>query len=382
MTGDAPRVALFTEAALNRKHGTGAQLLRYLDGLDVECAHVHFLGWAGWDSVTPRSLPLEPPAWRKRSKLIRGLARRLGLDWWSHGRLSGATRAAILAHAAPCDVAWVVVGGERGARVARRVVAELGAPVLLHVMDLYADSLDTCPHFRALAASARGIITLTPNLSSEFKRSVGRDCLEIGVGQHTDVPLALPPDGNGWTLFISGRTYPESLTLLADALHLLTPSRRPSAIFYAGTQFAAIPEALRRQVVDLGFIGDPPAYARAVAARHVAYLQLPAQLDAFGRYSYPSRATDYLMAGLPVIGHCPEGGAAAAVLRAAHPGVRLGHGGARQLAEDLAAVVATPASWALAHRAARAFAERHIDIVPQRAAIRAELARCALSREK
>jgi hypothetical protein len=89
------RVALVTEAALNRRHGTGAQLLRYLDGLELDYAHLHFLGWAGWHSDSPRSLSLARPEWLERHHRFRSLARRLGLYWWRYGGLRRSTRAAI-----------------------------------------------------------------------------------------------------------------------------------------------------------------------------------------------------------------------------------------------------------------------------------------------
>jgi hypothetical protein len=372
-------VALVTEAALNRRHGTGAQLLRYLDDMELDYSHVYFLGWAGWRSDSPRSLSLAQPEWLERHHRFRSFARRLGLYWWRRGNLRHSTRASIRAHTAPCEVAWVVVGGERGAEVARRIVDELGAPVLLHVMDLFADSLDTCPHFRALASSAAEIVALTPMLAAEFQRVTGRPCTAIGVGQRLDVPLASPPGIHGWDLLLTGRIYPDSLRLLAEALKQLQPAARPRAICFLGPRYSDIPPELRGQVKDLGFIGDAAAFAGVVAKHHVAYLQAPAILDHFGRYSYPSRATDYLMAGLPVVGYSPPGSAAKVVLGSARPGVRLVSGGPAELAAELAAVTATPEAWLDAHRAARAFAERHLDLVPQQAALRAALERCALS---
>jgi hypothetical protein len=373
------RVALITEAALNRRHGTGAQLLRYLDGLCIDYTHTFFIGWSGWRSETPNSLCLAQPEWLEHHHRVRSLARRLGLYWWRYGGLRRSTREAIRAHATPCDVAWVVVGGEKGAKVVRRIIAELRVPVLLHMMDLYADSLDTCPHLRKLAAEAAEIIALTPTIAGEIKRATGRDSLLIGVGHALDVPLARPPGADGWDMLITGRIYPDSLRLLAAALRLLPPSVRPRAIRYPGPAYADIPDALRDQVVNLGFIEDPVAYAREIASHHVAYLQLPVRLDNFGRYSYPSRATDYLMAGLPVVGHTPRGSAAAAALHEAYPGVRLSHGGAEELAADIASVTANRETWLLAHRAARNFAEHHIDLVPQREAIRAALHRAAFN---
>jgi hypothetical protein len=373
------RIALITEAALNQRHGTGAQLLRYLDGTELNLAHIFFLGWAGWQSDYKRSLSLAQPEWLERHHRLRSLARRLGFYWWRYGGLRHSTRAAIQVHATPCDVAWVVVGGERGASVARRIVAELRAPVLLHMMDLYADSLDACPHLTALAREAAGLIALTPTLREELCRVTGRDCMLLEVGQKLDVPQAYAPTSAGWNLLLTGRPYSDSLNLLQNALRLLPPGKRPRSICYPSSLAADIPAELSPGITQRAFIPDSAHFARLVAEQHIAYLQLPTQLDHFGRYSYPSRVTDYLMAGLPVVGHSPLGSAAEAVLSAAHPGVRLSHTGPAEIAANLATISATPAAWLEAHRAARTYAERHLDITTKQPAICAALARCIVS---
>jgi len=371
------RIALVTESALNSRHGTGDQLLACLAGADVDLTHLYYNGWAGWDSTHPRSLRLPEPLWLERRPRIKSLARALGLYWWRFGGLNRNTRRRIRDHSAPCDLVWIVVASDKGARVARKIMNELRAPFVLHLMDLYADSIDAFPRLCELARSAAGLIGLTPPLAGELERISGRPCARIGIGRNLDVPRATPPGPEGWDLLLTGRAFQDSLGLLAAALRLMPESARPRAIHYPGKINRKLPPELAAQVTRLDFAPTPEGFAALVAARHIAYLQTSKTLNYFGRYSYPSRVTDYLAAGLPVVGHSPAGSAALAELGAARPGVRIGVGGPEQIAADLTELATRPAAWREASAAARAFAEHRLDIRHVRAELFATLRNAA-----
>jgi hypothetical protein len=356
------RVVLVTETALTSRHGTGDQLLACLADCDLEVTHIFSAGWEGWRSDRPRSLCLPEPLWLERRPRLRLLALSLGFYWWRFGGLSRRSRNKIRTNCLPCDLVWVVVGGETGAQVARRIVEELRAPMVLHLMDLYADSIDQCPALSGLARSSAGMIALTANLAGELERVSGRPCTRIGIGRELDVPRATPPGPDGWDLLLTGRAYPESLSLLAAAVRLLPERARPRAIHYPGKIDRKLPPELAAQVTRLDFAPDRESFAAVVAARHIAYLQTSTSLDYYGRYSYPSRVTDYLAAGLPSVGHSPVGSAALVELGHARPGVRIGAGGPEQVAADLLELATRPTAWREASDAARAFAEKRHDI--------------------
>lgn len=371
------RITLFTESALNSRHGTGDQLLASLAGADFELTHIYYNGWASWESDHPRSLHLPEPLWLERRPRLKSLARTFGLYWWRFGGLDRGTRRRIRDHSAPCDLVWIVVASDKGARVARKVVNELRAPFVLHLMDLYADSIDAFPRLGELARSASGLIALTPPLANELERVSGRPCARIGIGRNLDVPQAAPPGPEGWDLLLTGRAFQDSLGLLAAALRLMPEAARPRAIHYPGKLDRKLPPELAALVTRLDFAPTPERFAALVAARHIAYLQTSTKLDYFGRYSYPSRVTDYLAAGLPVVGHSPAGSAALAELGAARPGVRIGVGGPEQIAADLTELATRPAAWREASAAARAFAENRLDIRRVRAELFATLRNAA-----
>lgn len=272
------------------------------------------------------------------------------------------------------------MASDKGARVARKIVNELRAPFVLHLMDLYADSIDTLPRLCELARSASGLIALTHPLANELERVSGRPCARIGIGRNLNVPQAAPPGPEGWDLLLTGRPFQDSLGLLAAALRLMPESARPRAIHYPGKIDRELPPELAGQVTRLDFAPTPESFAALVAARHIAYLQTSTSLDYFGRFAYPSRATDYLAAGLPVVGHSPVGSAALAELGAARPGVRIGVGGPEQVAADLTELATRPAAWLEASRAARAFAENRLDIHRVRAELFATLRNAARDR--
>ena len=374
------RIALFTESALNSRHGTGDQLLACLAGADFDLTHIYYNGWEGWDSTHPRSLRLPEPLWLERRPRLKSLARAFGLYWWRFGGLNRNTRRRIRSHSAPCDLVWIVVASDKGARVARKIVNELRAPFVLHLMDLYADSIDRFPQLCELARSASGLIALTHPLANELERVSGRPCARIGIGRNLDVPQAAPPGPEGWDLLLTGRPFQDSLGLLAAGLRLMPESARPRAIHYPGKIDRKLPPELAAQVTRLDFVPTPERFAALVAARHVAYLQTSTTLNYFGRYSYPSRVTDYLAAGLPVVGRSPAGSAALVELGAARPGVRIGVGGPEQVAADLTELATRPAAWLEASRAARAFAENRLDIHRVRAELFATLRNAARDR--
>jgi hypothetical protein len=210
---------------------------------------------------------------------------------------------------------------------------------------------------------AREILCLTPPIGSEVaKFGLPYTPLLIGQPKTAHVAKGPPPAGGPVRLVVTGRPYEGGSNLLGDACLAWRAAGRPVDVVYIGSHYAALPPAVRPLVRDLGFVEDDDAFRRALADCHVAFLTGPDALDAFGRYSFPSRVGDLLMAGLPVLSACPAGSATAGMLAPITPaGVRAVGSGA-DIVAALDAFTSTAQGWAVASRSARTFAEGHLSI--------------------
>jgi len=365
------KIALITEAELARSHGTGAQLLRLFEGLQY-----HHLYWGvrhgRRSEVRNSSLLADPETGVDLLSKIKRRARRYsGLSWWNGSSVNrGKLQALLSGIQADFDVAFVVVGRESDAARAWSLVTRLGCPYIVWVVDImHEGGLDpeSMPGFRALLANAAAVLSLMPSISSELIK-FGVSPVEVFVGQHVHSVMASPPvNGQPIRIVTGGRPYSGGCRFLAQAWPAIQAQFPHVELVYVGPHFADLPEELRPVAANRGFL-EEDAYRRCLAECHIAFLSGPDLLDMFGKFSFPSRTSDYLMAGLPVVGKVPAHSATQKVLMPLQPqAVRMVQTDA-QLMDALNALLA-PEAWSRASQMVRAYAERFFSLERNRGVI-------------
>jgi hypothetical protein len=121
--------------------------------------------------------------------------------------------------------------------------------------------------------------------------------------------------------------------------------------------------------------------SRWLAESHLAFLSGPSDLDCFGKFSFPSRCSDYLMAGLPVVACVAAGSATERFLQPLSPGcVRLARTES-EIERAVESLTASPERWVLASEQARSYARKHLSIETVREQVMSAL-RGALGQSK
>ncbi len=362
-------IALITRDALTTKHGSGAQLIRMLDRAEVGFFHFYW-GWEhGATSEREPSFRLIAPSWMARKGVFR-LCTALGMAWWKGSQLNrGRLRALRAKENLRCDVVYCLISDEVTAARSLSLVEALGCPYVVHFMDLYEDSLNpqTMPAMRQLLAGAASVLTITAPLENEVAKFAPKDLRRVFIGQDTDVPQAKPPvAGMPVRVLLSGRVYESGLTLLAAALPQIRRQFPQVEWAYVGPEYEKFPTELHSAVRNIGFV-SMEEYRQTIADAHLAYLMGPLENDWLGKYSFPSRTSDYLMAGLPVLGCVGEGTATESVLLPLAPHAVRFTRTPNALLEALAAFVETPAAWQPASAAAREYAVEFMSLDTVRA---------------
>lgn len=378
------RVAIITECALSRAHGTGAQVLRLFEGSDADVRHYYFSADYAGLSECAKSHRLQDPSWRWRGKKIAmRVERGLGLSWWDGTTIrADRFRKLLAANGHAADVAYVVVACERDARRAASLLESLSCPYVVHVMDLYhRDGL--CPRempgFGQLVAGASSVLALNEAIAAEVAK-FHPSCLRTVPFGHTVTSALARAADRPVRVVMAGKPYPAGTDLIARAWPDVLRQFPRAELAYVGQHASSLPRSLRRNVRNYGYVPDDSAFQRVLLESHVAYLSGPSEDDHFARYSVPSRTSDYLMAGLPTLACVAPESATGKFLAPLVPhAVRLVRS-AEQVADGLRAFAGDAGSWRAASGAARAFAVSRLSMDAARGEVLAALATAARSR--
>ncbi len=347
---------------MTAKHGSGSQILRMLDGAEISFFHIYWWWGHGAESDRQPSFRLIAPNWMAKKGLFR-LFSAFGMTWWKGEQINLAKLKALRAeHNLRCDVGYALISDETTAAKALSLVKAFDCPYVVHYMDLYMDSLDPeqMPATQELLDGAVCVFAITEPLEREVAKFAPHDLRRIFIGQDTDVPQAQAPDpAKPLRVLLSGHIYESGLTLLASALPRIRQQFPQVELAYIGAEYEKFPKELHKElhsaVRNIGFVSDEE-YRQTLADTHIAYLMGPLDKDWLGKYSFPSRTSDYLMAGLPVLGCVGEGTATESVLLPLVPHAVRFTRTVDTLLEALAAFTASPAAWQEASSAARAYA--------------------------
>lgn len=309
------RICVITASEFARTHGTGAQLLKIYDG-SQRYWHLYWHSFHGTESEVQRSsklsvLPVAIPRLGRASRLF---MQACGLAWWYGEKVNKLRFRLLLRHKGPFDVAHVVVADEVAASRATSLLLELDCPFVLQIYDITHDAgLNSrlTPRFADLVRNASDVFALTAGIRREAEKF--RDDVQmIGIGAdliHLPEHAGLPSDE--LRIVITGRPYHGGAALLAESLEELNSTFKAVQINYIGAHFCDLPETLRACAVDHGFCESDEDYLRLLSTMSIAFLTGPDRDDCLGKYSFPSRATDLCMAGLPIVACVPKASATA-----------------------------------------------------------------------
>ncbi|RYG95082.1 MAG: hypothetical protein EON58_14915 [Alphaproteobacteria bacterium] len=306
------RVAVFTEFGMCLTHGTGAQLLRLFDQPGIDFFHLYkdTLGFGPSTCTMAKSYSLEDIWPFQRGRVPSTKIRQLfSASWWDKDDQVNPRffRKLTAENQLTCDIAYMVVGSERDAKNALSVLRGLGSvSYIVHIMDIYeANGFDaaTTPAMKTLLEGATTVIALTETIREEVEKFAVREIASIPIGQAVTHHVATPrPAGTTARVVMVGKPYRGGSQLLEDSYDLLQKQAIDLEIIYLGNHIAQLPDKLRAVTNNVGQVNDPDLYTRKLAECHLAYLSGPSDADSYGRYSFPSRTSDYFMAGLPTVG--------------------------------------------------------------------------------
>ncbi len=379
-------VAVITSTELARSHGTGAQILQLLEGLSYH--HFYWnIGHGTRSEVSESTLlrdPLYPYYHNKRG--IRIILRKsmslFGLNWWKGTEIRSQRLASLFKKMKSFDVAYVIVANEHDAARAQTILKHMPVPYILHVVDIYhPEGLN--PDMRAfaeLASHASRIISLIPPITEELRKISNQPIIELPIGKPvTDFRAVAPENDKSLRMVLSGRPYAEGCHMLAAAIPLLRKSGIKLDVAYIGPHYKDIPLALKYYCVDCGFMDDEERYRKELASYHLALISGPDKLDAFGKYSFPSRTVDYMSVGLPLIACVPHDSATESVLMPVMP-----QGAACvATAEDIVSAVRyfglNRENWERGSRMVRDYSQSHMSLTQVRATLVSQLKEVAES---
>jgi hypothetical protein len=186
---------------------------------------------------------------------------------------------------------------------------------------------------------------------------------EVPIGKTVTPWIAKPPaPGSPIRIVTGGRPYEGGCQLLASAWESIRKSNPNIELISLGPHFADLPGKLKSVCRDAGFIDSEESFRRFLSECHLAFVSGPDQPNFHGRWSFPSRTVDYLMAGLPIVACLAPEMAAEQVLRPITPqSVALVHNES-EIVQGITRLTAAPDAWSTASRAARELAETRMSI--------------------
>jgi len=294
--------------AMSRSHGTGAQVLRIFQEGNLPFFHLYWTSIYWGRSECSGSFCLEDPRywpWRRGRGFITWLQRLTRLSWWQGNQIDpGKIQALIQAEQLFCDVAYVVVVSEDEAQRAVSLLKHLACPYVVNIMDIvHADGLNPAdmPGFRQLLTQAAEVLSLNQAIKAEVEK-FGISHMEIlPFAQDVTQPtLAAPKPGLPLRIVMVGAVHDRGLQLLTQTWSSLVQHYPKVELVYLGRHFHTLPPFLQKVTQHPGMV-SVETYNSILATCHLAYLTGPSELNCFGRFSIPSRLSDFFMVGLPVL---------------------------------------------------------------------------------
>ncbi|AGY56432.1 glycosyltransferase [Gloeobacter kilaueensis] len=382
------KVCIVTPFCLSNSHGTGVQLLRLF--ADDDYSHLYWSSASGFSECDNSLLLEEQFNWWKFSRGKGRLEQLMGLmglsSVWRHNELISDSYRNLLAEQYRPDLAYVVVIDETSAQKAVSLLEVLGCPYIVHIMDLmHPGGLQPqMSGFRRLFAGASGVFALSENIRQEVLKFPAPACRVFPIVRSIGRAVQLPPgpDAPLRIVMVGSLYYQAGLQCLAQAWDSLIERYPRLELVYAGPQSQIhnyLPARLKKILDYRGYLRNEEVEAILLDC-HLAYLPgpcLPTHKDKYSKYSIPSRLTDYLMAGLPIVAYLASGSATEqfltplmplAVRRTMTPGA---------LAQAVQEFVERPERWQAASRAAHTFACEQCSVEGVRETLMNELQRAA-----
>lgn len=375
------KVAIITPEELAKTHGVGAQLLRIYDDNEMFW-HFYWHSFHGTESESMRSskLAMWPVKTRRLGRMGKTLMQAVGLAWWYGAEINRFRFRRLLQNLGGFDVAHVIVASEPQARHAVSMLQSGGLPYVLTIYDLmHEDGLtrEAAPYFTCLLENAFVTFALTPAIALEASR-FAHDVRQIGVG----LCRAQDSGVHGFAkdpikIVITGRPYRRGSQILDEAWVQVQTAFPSVEVHYIGAHFNSLPDHLKAVSHNHGFCESDAEYAKLISSMTIGFLTGPDEDDCFGRFSFPSRAADFCMAGLPLIACVPPESATAMVFS------RLkcfSFYRVDQASEVGSAIAASLCNYASKRAQAKSFAGTYFDIRSVRASLFPALLDAAKSR--
>ncbi|MBC8103378.1 MAG: hypothetical protein H7Z41_12435 [Cytophagales bacterium] len=372
---------IITDNALNMRHGTGAQNLRTFIGSGIDFVHFYIHGDFAPSDYERSFLMKDSETHRGSSKFGRfteRLSYRAGFRWSvSNAPVLSRRKFQRTLHDLQFkpDVAYIIASSESAALLISGLLLHLNLPYVVHIMDI-AEENGLIPGemrgFTRLLQGAHSVLCITPNIQDEVRKFGIEKTSLVLIGQEPGEYETLPPDSGGPVRVIMvGNPYRAGMELLSRSLDEIRGLGFPVELSYMGAAYERLPEALKPSVHNLGLV-DNDSYQRNIVRSHIAYLCGPSTHDNAARFAFPSRTSDYLMAGLPVLACVVPGSATERILSPLSPeSVRFVH-----TTEDITAGIqdfAQKSRWQTASRKARQFALAEMHLTEVRKKILAKL---------
>jgi glycosyltransferase involved in cell wall biosynthesis len=362
------RIAVITENPMSRAHGTGVQLLRLLENQGISYTNFYFGDLYGGKSECEDFVSLygQEYRWWYPAQSLQGKARAAALRTWYSLKVHPPRFNAALKERPAFNVAYVIVGHEVAAAWYLPFLKALGCPYVVHIMDIYHESgLDpeSMPNFSTLFAGASSILALTETIRDEIAKFNVKKLEIVRIGQEVMSGTASPAKmQEPVRLIMIGGLYAGGTALLADAWPKLAVAVPELELWYAGNHFNSLPDILREKGKDFGQIQGADKLHQILTQAHIAYLNGPSELDCYGKYSYPSRTSDYFMAGLPVVANVVAGSATESILKPLHATAARIVNTPEELIRAVKTFSTDSTIWREASQDARQFAEQNFNI--------------------
>lgn len=367
------KLCIISGAGLCKTHGTGAQLLRIFASGNTPFFHFYHSSGFG-KSQYDRSFLLEDPRYwkpRRGKRLLTKIQQFLHLSWWQGNQVRKRLfRSLINSNQLKCDVAYVVVVDEREAQRGASLLEHLDCPYIVNIMDLlHPDGLvpNAMPGFKKLLENATSIVTLNPEIKAEVEKFKVKEVEVIPFCQEITSFATQPPSERGIRIVITGFVHQGSANFIADAWSKLTQRFPGIELVYLGPSFDRLPDSFKKIARYGGYVSDEE-YQYTLATSHLAYLPGPIEMDCFGRFSIPSRLSDFFMAGLPVLANIAVGSATENFLKPLVPDCVHFTRTKKELLNAIESLTGSDEKWLNASQTARTFARSHLseDIIRSR----------------
>jgi hypothetical protein len=363
------RFCIISGACLSRTHGTGAQLLRIFAPVDKSLFHLYYSSYFGLSQLNNSFLLEDPRYWKplRGKRLLIKLQQILRLSWWQGNKVRRRLiQSLIKSHNLKYDVAYVVVVSEEEAQRAVSLLQCLNCPYVVNIMDLlHVDGLipDTMIGFKKLLKNASFTNVLTPEIKTEVEK-FEVDKIEIVPFCQDPSPLLSQPPSSTQNLriIITGAIHKSGADLIAQAWPGLLEKYADIELIYLGTSLDKLPASLKQIVNYPGYISDPEEYQQILVKSHLAYLPGPREMDCYGRFSIPSRLSDFFMAGLPILANVAPSSATENFLKPLVPDCVQFTRTSTELLQAIEYFTCSDSTWQQASKKARTFAMENLSV--------------------